>query len=188
MKKITLTVVCLCVLFITQAQFYKSILPSFEFNDSLTKVVIDFRNNYKKIQGQELTPQIGIEVYQSTISLPGSAHCAIYRYHSNMDTTASWQAIMYDGNNYEEAVKVYKNTYRLVNKSRIKWIDRSIASFIGSMEKADDNVPFANTSLQLNVSDPRYKNFYAEIEMTRGGNGWEVHLNLHDKKEDVAEY
>ncbi len=187
MKKLILTFACTFIFFFTQAQFYKSLLPSPEFNDSLTKVVIDFRNNFKKIQGKELTQQVGMEVYQSKISLPGAAHCAIYRYHSKIDTTASWQAIMYNGNDYEEAVKVYKNTCRLVNKSRIKWIDRSTASFTGNMEKPDANVPFANTMLQLNVSDPRYKNFYAEIEMASGGNGWEVHLNLHAKKDDTEE-
>ena len=176
------------MLLFTQAQFYKSVLPTPAFNDSLTKVVIDFRNNYKQIQGKELTPQTGMEVYQSTISLPGAAHCTIYRFHSRLDTTASWQAIMYDGNDYEEAIKVYKNTCRLVNKSRIKWIDRSIVSFIGDTEKPDENVPFANTILQLDVSDPRYKNFYAEIEMASGDNGWEVHLNLHAKKDDKNEY
>ncbi len=187
MKNTTLTIVCSCILLFAHAQFYKSVLPSPQFNDSLTKVVIDFRNNFKKIQGKELTPQIGMEVYKSQVSLPGAAHCAIHRYHSKLDTTASWQAIMYDGDDYEEAIKVYKNTCRLVNKSRIKWIDRSIASFIGNMEKLDGNVPFANTMLQLNVSDPRYKNFYAEIEMASGSNGWEVHLNLHDKKDDMEE-
>ncbi len=187
MKKCTLTILCSGILFFTQAQFYKSVLPSPQFNDSLTKVVIDFRNNFKKIQGKELTPQVGMEVYQSKVSLPGASHCTIYRFHSKLDTTASWQAIMYDGNDYDEAVKAYKNTCRLVNKSRIKWIDRSIASFTGNMEKNDDNVSFANTLLQLDVSDPRYKNFYAEIEIASGSSGWEVHLNLHAKKNDMEE-
>jgi hypothetical protein len=187
MRKTILTIVCSCIILFAQAQFYKSVLPSPDFNDSLTRAVIDFRNDFRKIQGNELTPQVGMEVYQSKISLPGATHCAIYRYHSKLDTTACWQAIMYHGNNYEEAVKVYKNTCRLVNKSRIKWIDRSIASFIGSMEKPDENVPFANTMLQLNVSDPRYKNFYAEIEMASGSDGWEVHLNLQAKKDDATE-
>ena len=132
-------------------------------------------------------PQAGMEVYQSQVSLPGAAHCAIYRFHSKIDTTASWQAIMYDGDNYDEAVKAYKNTYRMVNKSRIKWIDKSIASFVGEMEKPAENIAFATTQLQLNVSDPRYKNFFAEIEMTSGYNGWEVHLNLHAKKDDTEQ-
>ena len=105
-----------------------------------------------------------------------------------MDTTASWQAIMYDGDSYDQAVKVYKNTYRLVQKSRIKWVDRSIVSFVGEMEKPDENVSFATSLLQLNVTDPRYRNFYANIELTSSYSGWEVHLNLHSRKDDKAEY
>ena len=94
---------------------------------------------------------------------------------------------MYDGEDYEEAKKIYINTFRLVNKSRIRWIDRSIAAFNGEMEKPDGNITFSTSMLQLNVSDPRYKNFFAEIEMTSGYNGWEVHLNLHSKKDDTDE-
>ena len=188
MKKFTLSVLCAATFLISHAQFYKSFQPSPAFSDSLTRIVFDFRNDYKLIQGKELVPQQSMEVFQSKVGLPGAAHCAIYRFHSKLDTTASWQAIMYDGGNYEEAVKVYKNTYRLVQKSRIKWIDKSIASFIGEMEKPDENVSFATSLLQLNVTDPRYRNFYANIELTSSYNGWEVHLNLNAKKDDKAEY
>jgi hypothetical protein len=187
MKKVLLIILCLFNFVMAGAQFYKALVPSPAFNDSLTKVVIDFRNNFKKIQGKELIPQAGMEVFQSKIGLPGALHCTIYRFHSKIDTTASWQAIMYDGEDYEEAKKIYINTFRLVNKSRIRWIDRSIAAFSGEMEKPDGNITFSNSMLQLNVSDPRYKNFFAEIEMTSGYNGWEVHLNLHAKKDDTDE-
>lgn len=187
MKKLILLLICTLKLFYADAQFYKSIVPSPGFNDSLTEVVMDFRHDFKHLQGIELMPQQGSEVYRSNISLPGAAHCAIYRYHSQVDTSASWQAIMYSGDNYQEAIKIYKNTYRLVNKSRIKWFDRSIVSFIGEMEKPLENINFASSELQLNVTDPRYKNFYAEIAISNGDNGWEVRLSLHNKKDDKEE-
>lgn len=187
MKKLLLLFVCCLTFIFTNAQFYTSFLPSPGFNDSLTRVVMDFKQDYKNLQGIELMPQPGMEVYQSKIGLPGALHCAIYRFHSQIDTSASWQAIMYDGDSYEAAFKMYKNTYRLVNKSRIKWFDRSIASFIGSLEKPLENTSFASSQLQLNVTDPRYKNFYAEIEISKGDNGWVVCLSLHNKKDDREE-
>lgn len=187
MKKLLLLLICCLKLVFADAQFYKALLPSPAFNDSLTSVVMDFRNDFKYLQGYELMPQYGMEVYQSKIGLPGAAHCAIYRFHSQLDTSASWQAIMYEGDNFGDAIKIYKNTYRLVNKSRIKWFDNSIVSFIGTFENPLENISFASSQLQLNVTDPRYKNFYAEIVLSNGDIGWEVRLNLHNKKKDLEE-
>lgn len=187
MKFFLLLFLCCIKLIFADAQFYKSLLPSPSFNDSLTSVVMDFRHDFKHLQGSELMPQEGMEVYRSNIGLPGAAHCAIYRFHSQLDTSASWQAIMYDGDNYEDAIKSYKNTYRLVNKSRIKWFDRSIVSFKGELENPLENIKFASSQLQLNVTDPRYKNFFAEIVISNGENGWEVRLNLHNKRNDLED-
>ena len=170
------------------AQAHKPFQPSVIFNDSLTRVVIDFRNNIYQVQGKELAPQEGREVYKSIISLPGATHCVIYRFHSIIDTTASWQAILYEGESYEEALTIYKNTYHQLTKSKIKWNDNRLAAFKGEMEEPDENMRFTNTLLQLNVPDFLYRSFYAAIEITNSYSGWEVHLNLQDKKDDKDKY
>lgn len=188
MKKPTLLIFFISVLLYGNAQIHKPFQPSAVFNDSLTRVVIDFRNNFYQVQGEELTPQEGREVYQSTISLPGAAHCVIYRFHSIIDTTASWQAILYTGESYEEALTIYRNTYNQLTKSKIKWNDNRLAAFKGEMEQPDENLRFTNTLLQLDVPDFLYRHFYAAIEITNSYNGWEVHLNLHDKKNDKDRY
>jgi len=188
MKKITTLFICIISLLFTQAQIYKSTQSSTSFNDSLTEIVINFKNGFKLIQGKELAPETGMEVYQSIITLPGTLHCDISRYHSKFDTTASWQGVMYEGDNYEDAVKIYKKTFSLINKSRIKWFDKSIVSFKGQLEKPNENISFSISILQLNVTDAQYKNFVAEIELTSSYSGWEVHLNLHSKKDDTSKY
>jgi hypothetical protein len=188
MKKAFFSIFFLCNSLISHAQLYKPFHASPAFTDSLTRIVADFSNNFYNIQGKELIPQEGIEVYQSKISLPGALHCVIYRFHSQLDTSASWQAIMYEGNNYDEAMKIYKNSYLQLTKSKMKWNDGKAASFVGGLEIPDENVRFSNTLLQLNITDFFYRNFYAEIEITSDYNGWEVHVNLHAKKEDKDKY
>jgi hypothetical protein len=173
----------------TSAQFYKKLQPSSDpFNDSLSKVVYDFKSNFYPIQGRQLTSQGLVDVYQSRVGMPGAAHCIIQRYHSEEDTTASWQAIMYEGESYEEAVKIYKNTYKLVKKASIKYGEKSHYSFVGEMEAPSESVRFTVTPLRLNTMDTDYKHFYAEVEITGGYEGWEVHLNLHSKKNDDEKY
>src|SRR6187399_3214275 len=110
----------------SQAQFSK-LKPAVQdtFSIALGKVALDFKRDYKGIQGIPLPPQGDMEVFKSKVTLPGALHCVIYRFHSGVDSTSSWQAVMYEGEDYKEAAKSYKETCRKVKKSRIKWVDSS---------------------------------------------------------------
>lgn len=166
------------------AQFYKSVLPSPEFSNALEKIVLDFRLNFKTIQGDSLSKETGVDIYASTVKLPGASECVIYHYHSLLDTTASWQALMYRGEDYKEAARTYQNVFRMVKKSQVKWIDKSLVGFSGEMQQPKDDLRFAASTLKFDLEDRRYKHFQATVEMVSTYSGWEVHLNLETKKPD----
>jgi hypothetical protein len=183
-----LTAMFLCV-GILNAQSLKSVLPASQFSDNLNKVVTDFKNNYYKIQGEELTPEGNMNVYRANISILGSVNSVIYRFSSKLDSTASYQALMFQGEIYEEAMKAYKNTSRLLNKSRLTVGVQTAIGFSGQYIEPEPTVAFANSSFKLNSTDPVYSNFYAEIEMVNTGfQNWEVRLNLHSKKKDDEDF
>jgi hypothetical protein len=172
-----------------KAQLLKPGSVSAEFSDNLNKIVLAFRTNFHQIQGDALPPEAETDVYRSNVSLPGSIQTFIYRFHSVIDTTASWQALMFQGDNYTDALKAYKNTSRLLNKSRLMFPGKSPVGFSGKLNEPDVNVAFANSSFKLDIDDPAYVRFYAEIEMVNTGfDSWEVHLNLHNKKADTEKY
>lgn len=167
--------------FSSRAQFYKKYLPAREFSDSLSKIVIDFKSNFNIIQGEEMTPQPEMNTYQSKTTLPDALHCSIFRYHSIIDTTASWQAIFYDGENYNDAFKIYKDIFNQLKKCRIKIGDKNDNAFIGEFGKPKESVRFTSSLLKLNSMDLIYRNFFADLELTNTYNGWEVQLNLINK-------
>lgn len=183
-KKILFPLLLLLTANIANAQFYKSILPSPEFTNALEKIVVDFRLNFRTIQGDSLTKEGDFEVFESTIKLPGAKECIIQKYNSAFDTTASWQAVMYTGDDYKEAVRAYENTFRLVKKSKIRWIDRSLVGFAGEMDSPKEDLRFTMSTLTFELEDRRYNNFYAEVELTGSYDEWQVHLYLHTKKPD----
>jgi hypothetical protein len=113
-KKFLTATLILAFLASSKAQFYKSLLSKSDFSDSLTKIVVDFKTNFNLIQGQEMTPQLEMNVYQSKTTLPNALHCSIIRSHSRLDTSASWQAILYDGEDYNEAFKIYKDIFNIL--------------------------------------------------------------------------
>lgn len=188
MKKIILSVVCTCYFSIAWSQFYKSFLPSEAFSDSLTKIVKDYQKNFYAIQGKQLSSDGLVDIYNSNVSIPGAVHCVVQRYHSAEDTSASWQAIMYTGENYEEAVKIYKKTFHLLKKTKLKWADKVSVSFKGNLEIPEETLRFTSTPLTLNVNDSQYTNFFAEVELINLYEEWEVHINLHKKKTDEERY
>lgn len=183
-KKILLLLLLSIVCVICKSQFYKSVLPSPAFTSALEKIVIDFRFNFKTIRGESLARQEEMETYESVVKLPGASECVIYQSHSVEDTTAGWQGVMYRGEDYGEAERTYQNTFRLVKKSHIKWIDKSLVGFAGELELPKEEVRFAQSTLEFELNDTRYKNFKAEVEIISTYAGWEVHLNLHTKKPD----
>lgn len=168
------------------AQF-KAILSSNSFNDSLSRIINDARHNYFSIQGVSLSNETDRDSYQSVITLPGSLKCMIYRYHSIEDTLASWHALMYKGENFEEAAKIYKNTFRSVKKSSLLVNNKKVV-FKGEMDEPDSILRFTVSTLKTSIQDIVYNNFIAETEMINTYDGWEVHLNLQRRKDDKNRY
>lgn len=182
MKKIAIIIICAFAAVTSFAQVFKTVSIDNQFADSLNKVVLDFKNNFRNIQSQHLPVEINADAYQSIICLPGASHCTILRYHSEEDNSASWQATMYTGDSYNEAVKNYKKVFSQIKKTSIKGIESAPTKFKGDIESIDENVRFTVSSLRLSTSDIMFKNFVADIELTNTYFGWEVHLNLYSKK------
>lgn len=182
---------CLATLFVLFAvttagfgQWYKSLLPSPAFTKALETVVLDFRLDYKNIQGDIVDSLGQTDTYESAIKLPGAADCRILRFHSEVDTTACWQAIIYSGDSYKEAIQAYQNTVRLMKKSNIRWIDHSVVNFTGELVSPREDIRFTTSTLVLTLDDPRYRGFRAEIELLATDHDhWEVQLNLSKKPE-----
>ena len=166
---------------VAHAQFYKALMPSANFSDSLARIVTDFRSNFRHIQGQRLQSGNDADIFQSTATVPGSFECTIYRYHSVKDSSASWQGVMYRGDNYKEAVRAYKTTYRFLKRAKLLPTDQIGMEFHGDMDEPKEDVRFAQTVLQAHSSDPFYKEFVAETELVNFYDKWEVHLSLHNK-------
>lgn len=186
MGKLTL-VCCMFATMHANAQFYKAILPSGSFTDSLQLVVSDYQQNFYTIQSEPLSRADDVDIYKSKKMVPGAAECFIYRFHSVEDTTAGWQAIMYKGEDYKEAVKAYKNCFRLVKKSNLS-INENSLKFDGEMVEPSSAIKFTVSSLRPVTSMMAYNNFYAEIELVQEYYEWVVRLNLHSRKGDTERY
>ena len=176
-----LTIVCISS-FAQSNPPAKPVTGDAAFSEALSKVVLDFTFNFVNIQGAKMPAEVDADSYKSKICPPATLGCKIMRYHSVEDKSASWQTAVYAGESFEEALKAYKKLFAQVKKTTVKGIEATTCSFEGKMDAVDESVGFAVSTLRLKVKDKRYKDLVAEVEITSGYTGWEVHLNVYTKK------
>ena len=186
MKKYSLTFFfCLSIL-LCQSQTINNFLPSSEFSKNIEKIVLDFKNDYHTITiDSSITNQAEFESFNVSVILPNAISSSVMRFHSKNDTSSVYQAFFYDGNNYEQAKKIYKNCIRQIKGSKIHWLDRRLINFKGKISEMDPNVSFAITDLRLDIDDSRYERFCAEISLQNNGlETWQVQVSFFSKPFD----
>ena len=177
---------CLLIQF-SQAQLLNKVLPTSPFADSLSKVVENYQQNYLGIQGLALQPDEDRDIFASTIGLPGASSCVIFRFHSKQDTTASWQAVLYEGEDFKDASKAYRAAIKNLKQTKFTVGVRKL-SFAGEVVNPTENLRFTTSIFEPTESTDLYKNFKAEVEMLNSMEGWIVRLNLHSRKPDTDRY
>ena len=162
-------------------QLSKTPLNEASFSTQLNKVVLDFPANFNSLQGNRMPAEVDADTYLSTVCFPGALVCKVMRYRSVQDKSASWQALLYEGDSFEEAVKLYRKMHALVRKTLIKGTDGFSAGFEGKFENIDENVGFAVSTLRLNTKNSRYRSLVAELNINSSYTGWEVKLDLYTR-------
>lgn len=185
-KQLCLFMAMQLMLSMTQGQFVKKEIPP-AFSLSVTNIIENYPNNYRFIQGELLQPDEDRDIYKSMIDLPGATECVIFRFHSKEDTTASWQAVLYEGEDFKDAVKAYRNCFRYLKQIKFK-VGITNYSLEGVLENPSEELRFTTTTLRPDTYSALYKNFMAELEILNSMTGWTVRLNLHSRKNDSMRY
>lgn len=158
------------------------------FYKSIETVLGDFPYNYKHITGDLVQTEGEIEHYASTVTLPGAESCEIGIYHSALDTTASWQALMFRGEEFEKAAKEYKRLYHQLNRCKLKMVDGSVYELSGNYETPAEETDFLISELKIQTADERYRNFKVELEMLFKMDQWVININVVTRKKDSDEH
>ena len=157
------------------------------FSKSLQSVLEDYPNNFHNISGEAILEQGEAEQYASTVQLPGAEACIIGRYHSVIDTTASFQAIMFRSEEFEEAAKQYKSIYKQLKSSPIVLVDGSKLYFKSEYSEPDNSFDFIVSTFTFPSHDRRFMGFRIDLELVYIMNEWTVNINMGRKKDDTEE-
>jgi virulence-associated protein VapD len=185
MKRVTnlllaFMVMSLCV----QAQLKMDKQPSTGFAKAIETILSDFPYNYRHITGDLVEVTGDWHQYASRVMLPGAESCLVGVYHSELDTTASWQALMFRGETFKQAASAYKRLYQQLKHCRLKMVDGSVYYLDGDFEEATEEMDFITTALNVQTADERFREFHVELELLYKMDEWVVNLNMVSKKKD----
>jgi hypothetical protein len=154
------------------------------FPSAIDSVLRDFPCNLRHITGELVLAQGEFENYASLVVVPGSQSCVVTRYHSADDTTASWQAKMFNSDDFDEANREYQQLYRQLKTCYVKFVDGSIFYLEGQWEPAKSGASFTTSTLRLMTGDWRYKDVKVELELVYLLADWAVNINIVSKLRD----
>jgi hypothetical protein len=154
------------------------------FAGAIEAVLHDFPNNLRHITGEFLLAQGEIDDYASTVEPPGAENCVVTRYHSHSDSTASWQAKMYSGEDFDKASRAYHALYKQLLSCYLLLPDGSIVFLKGHWEPAREEISFTTSTLTLNTGDERYREVQIDLELLYQVSHWIVNINIVSKRPD----
>jgi len=185
MKKVTnLLLAAMAMSLTVHAQFKKDAASSPGFVKAIETILSDFPYNYKHITGELVEATGDWQQYASTVLIPGAENCLIGQYHSELDTTASWQALMFRGETFGQAAAAYKRLYHQLKQCHWRMVDGSVFYLDGDYEEATEEMDFVTSALLIQTADERFREFKIELEMLYKMDEWVVNINMVSKKKD----
>ncbi|MDB5231248.1 MAG: hypothetical protein JWN76_2053 [Chitinophagaceae bacterium] len=180
MKKLILLFAAVYFCTSLHAQFYKSVLPDKKFTEPFSLIIQSFKKNYLEVKGEK-PEEDGIS-HHCTVKLPGQIRSELIFFNWLYDTSAAYRALFYEGDDYREAVRIYRNLCYDVKKI-MKWTGSSYAGFKGQIE--DPFLKQKSTTTLLHFDQPGiYRHYYAQIDFIFLVTKFTVTLSLISKKQD----
>ncbi|HEY9341563.1 MAG TPA: hypothetical protein VIQ23_08290 [Hanamia sp.] len=146
------------------------------------KVARDYYQNFNNIKGDTLMQTAGTIEFQSKIIPAGSLESTITKYSD--PNSYSWQAIMFQTEDFKEAVSKYKQYYRQLNGANLTFYDRTSSKLTGPYDVPDEDRSFASSILELDSKKHDLQLFKVEVALNYSFPQWTVKIMVYEKIAD----
>lgn len=177
MKKIAYSVTLMAISSLASGQESKT--ANVDFATGLQKIARAFPVNYSNIQGAALSSDGNSSTFASLVCFTGAISCEIRKYTSVKDRSASWTALLYEGEDFSEAAKTYRNTCSNLRKTTVDIGGGQTLGFNGSTTPPNESLRFTGTKLKTACKHSGFLKLIAAVELVSNYIGWEVRLNLY---------
>src|SRR5690606_33867006 len=183
LMKILIAIVMLFAFVTTNAQLkIPKIKSAVSIKPDIEKVAKDYYQQFHNITGDTLMRTSNSIEFRSKLLPVGAVNSSITKFIE--PRTLSWQAVMFQAENFEEAVTKYKQYYRQLNGMSLNIGELSNYKLIGEYDAPDEGRGFASSILELQNSAPHLKQFKIEIGLNYSLPEWTVKIMVYEKLAD----
>jgi len=181
-KAITLIIFSFCLYGAKAQLLFK---PNPAVQQALKGVLNDFPNRLQNITGALIQENVESSDYSSTINFPGAENCTITQYKSKKDKNRSWQAVLPEVENFNDAKKQYRELYLQIKNIQLRLPGNTKSITVkGQYDEPKEEKKFAGSIFRIDKDDELYKDLKIEVGLQYLITGWQVSIYVYDKKED----
>lgn len=152
-------------------------------NLEIEKVARDYYDHFDNIKGEKISETENIIEYSSKINPPGALESTIMQIKS-LNNSYSWQALMLDTEDYNQAIVKYKQLYQQLNGKKLSFNNGKSYKLKGIYDTPDEAKGFASTLLGLDAAGNEMNQFKIEIALNYAMPEWSVKIYVYEKEDD----
>lgn len=150
----------------------------------IEKVASDYYDHFDNIRGAQTNETQNTIEYESKVLPKGALESSIIQI-KGLYNVYSWQAVMLNTDDFEQAVEKYKQIYHQLNGASFIMHDKRVWKFIGSYDIPDNSRSFASSILAPNVYDKALQRMKIEVALNYNMPEWSVKVFVYEKENDA---
>jgi len=178
------------IIFIISASrsFAQNKIPLLKVSNSIKpdieKVASDYYDHFYNIKGEQTDETQNTIEYKSKVIPKGALESSITQI-KGLYNVYSWQAVMLNTDDFEQAVEKYKQIYRELNGANFMMHDRKAWKFKGPYDAPDNARSFASSILEPDLNDKVLQRLKIEVALNYNISEWSVKVLVYEKENDA---
>lgn len=183
MKSLALAV----MLYLPSLTFAQGVFTN-QASAALQKVIGDYPNHFKNIQGDPVNTEAQSTDYASKVLMPGALSAVVTRYSSTGDKSNifSWKCVLSQSEDFGTIAGKYRELYNQLKNSIIKVEGQKPFILNGVYEAPTEEKKFTTTDFYLLPSTGNMKKLKVELTLEYYVTEWEMAILVYDQKEEEA--
>lgn len=154
---------------------------------TLQKVICDYPNHFKNIQGDLVSSEAQSADYNSKVSIPGALSAVVTRYSSSdAKSVYSWKCVIKESEDFESISSLYHQLYNQLKNSIIKIEGQKPFILNGSYEAPTEEKKFTTSDFYLLPATGDMKKLKVELTLEFYVTEWKMAIQVYDQGEEDA--
>lgn len=154
-----------------------------EVNSALQKVIQDYPNHFINLKGKQVPGNLRPVQYHSTVEVPGSVNCVLTHYSATGREFYSWQCVMLESSNFEDAKNRFTELYNQIRNTIVKMEGEKPFILNGKYETPVGDKKVTSIIFQLLPATGNMQRLKVELSLQQYLNDWKITLAVYDENE-----